>query len=83
MKSLGIVRKLDQLGRFVIPMELRRTMGITEEDGLEIFTDGERIILKKYQPGCVITGSQEDLVSFGGKMYSRDAIRQLAREAGI
>lgn len=50
MKSTGIVRKVDELGRLVIPMELRRTLGIAEKDPVEIFIDGEQIILQKYQP---------------------------------
>lgn len=56
MKATGIVRQLDSLGRVVIPMELRRTMDIEEKDGLEIFVDGERIILQKYAPGCAFCG---------------------------
>ncbi|WP_270167505.1 AbrB/MazE/SpoVT family DNA-binding domain-containing protein [Paenibacillus sp. SYP-B4298] len=81
MKATGIVRNLDSLGRVVIPKELRRTLDINEQDGLEFFVDGDKIVLRKYVPGCVITGSQEDLISFGGKLYSREAIRQLARVA--
>ena len=53
MKSTGIVRKVDELGRVVIPIELRRTLGIGEKDALEIYVDGERIMLKKYEPACV------------------------------
>lgn len=75
--------EIDELGRVVIPMELRRTLDIKEQDPFEIFVDGERIILQKYQPGCVITGRMDDLIVFQGKQYSRAAIRQLAREAGI
>ncbi len=58
MKSTGVTRKIDELGRIVIPMELRRTLGIKEKDPMEIFVEGENIILKKYEPGgvCVITG---------------------------
>lgn len=58
MKSTGIVRKLDQLGRVVIPMELRRTLSINEKDPMEIFVDGEMIVLKKHkaQKACVVTG---------------------------
>jgi transcriptional pleiotropic regulator of transition state genes len=78
MKATGIVRKMDHLGRVVIPMELRRTMEIGEKDSIEVFVDGDRIVLRKYTPGCVITGSQDDLVNFKGKLYSREAIRQLA-----
>lgn len=81
MKATGVVRKVDELGRIVMPVELRRTLGIDKGDPVEFFVDGERVILKKYQPGCVITGSQEDLISFGGKLYSREVIRQLARAA--
>ena len=50
MKSTGVVRKVDELGRIVIPIELRRTMGIEEKDALEIYVDNEKIILKKYEP---------------------------------
>ena len=53
MNSTGVVRKLDNLGRIVIPIELRKTMGIAIKDTLEIFTEGDEIILKKYQPGCI------------------------------
>lgn len=81
MKATGVVRKVDELGRIVMPVEIRRTLGIDKGDPVEFFVDGERVILKKYQPGCVITGSQEDLISFGGKLYSREVIRQLARAA--
>ncbi|AKS37040.1 transition state regulator Abh [Anoxybacillus gonensis] len=62
MKSTGIVRKVDELGRVVIPIELRRTLGIAEKDALEIYVDDERIILKKYKPNmtCVVTGEVSD-----------------------
>lgn len=53
MKSTGIVRKVDELGRIVIPMELRKSLGISEKDPMEIFVDGDQIILRKYAPGCV------------------------------
>ncbi|WP_226038385.1 AbrB/MazE/SpoVT family DNA-binding domain-containing protein [Aquibacillus saliphilus] len=62
MKSTGIVRKVDELGRVVIPIELRRTLGINEKDALEIYVDDERIILKKYKPNmtCQVTGEISD-----------------------
>jgi transcriptional pleiotropic regulator of transition state genes len=67
MKSTGIVRLLDGLGRVVIPMELRRTLEIWEKDGLEIFVDGNSIILKKYQPGCEFCNIiDENLTHFKG-----------------
>ncbi|GEK31042.1 transition state regulatory protein AbrB [Kurthia zopfii] len=62
MKSTGIVRKVDELGRVVIPIELRRTLGIAEKDALEIYVDDDKIILKKYMPNmtCVVTGEVSD-----------------------
>ncbi len=67
MKSTGIVRKVDELGRIVIPMELRKSMDIKERDPLEIFTDGDRIVLKKYSNSCVFCGEGEDVVDFNDK----------------
>jgi transcriptional pleiotropic regulator of transition state genes len=69
MKSTGIVRKLDNLGRVVIPIEVRRTLEIEERDGLEIFVDKDRIILMKYKPSyeCVFCGSPDDVSEFKGK----------------
>ena len=62
MKSTGIVRKVDELGRVVIPIELRRTLGIVQKDALEIYVDNDKIILKKYMPNmtCSITGEVSD-----------------------
>ncbi len=77
MKSTGIVRKVDELGRVVIPIELRRTLGIAEKDALEIYVDGERIILKKYEPACIFTGNADNLIYYKGKMVSRDAVKEL------
>ena len=56
MKSTGIVRKIDELGRVVIPMEIRNTMGINSRDAMEIFVDGDKIILRKYGTSCVFCG---------------------------
>ena len=67
MKSTGVVRKIDELGRIVIPIELRRTMGIDDRDALEILTDGERIVLQKYLPGCIFCGNVEDVYNYKGK----------------
>ncbi|HWQ30073.1 MAG TPA: AbrB/MazE/SpoVT family DNA-binding domain-containing protein [Negativicutes bacterium] len=66
MKSTGVVRKVDELGRVVIPIELRRTLGIDEKDPLEIFTEADTIILRKYNPGCVSCGSVDYKVTKGG-----------------
>ncbi len=85
MKSTGIVRKVDELGRVVIPIELRRTLGIAEKDSLEIYVDDERIILKKYKPNmtCQVTGevSDENLALAGGKIIlSREGAEQILNE---
>ncbi len=77
MKATGIVRKVDELGRVVIPIELRRIMNIDVKDGLEIFVDSDRIILRKYEPSCIFTGETEDLVYFKGKLISRSIINEL------
>lgn len=68
MKSTGMVRKLDELGRIVIPIELRRTMGIEIKDSLEIFVDGDQIVLKKYHPACVFCGDARDVILFKGRL---------------
>ncbi|WP_025028175.1 AbrB/MazE/SpoVT family DNA-binding domain-containing protein [Caldalkalibacillus mannanilyticus] len=82
LKSTGIVRKVDELGRVVIPIELRRTLGIGEKDALEIYVDGEKIILRKYEPrmACMITGkiNEENLVLNDGKIIlSPEAITDI------
>ena len=67
MKSTGVVRRLDELGRIVIPIELRRTLDLADRDCLEIFTEGEQIILKKYQPACIFCGEAQDIINYKGK----------------
>ncbi|WP_425446826.1 AbrB/MazE/SpoVT family DNA-binding domain-containing protein [Dethiothermospora halolimnae] len=67
MKSTGIVRKVDELGRIVIPKELRKTFDIAEKDSLEIYVDGEQIILKKYSPACIFCGQAKDVEEYKGK----------------
>lgn len=77
MKSTGIVRKVDELGRVVIPIELRRTLGIGEKDALEIYVDGERIMLKKYEPACIFCGNAENVTYFKGKIVCRECLNDL------
>lgn len=72
MKSTGIVRKVDELGRVVIPIELRRTLGIDEKDALEIYVDAEKIILKKYEPACVFCGNASDVQHYRSKLVCRE-----------
>ncbi len=67
MKSTGIVRKVDELGRVVMPMELRRTLGIEKKDPLEIYVDGETIILKKFTPACIFCSNDVDVKEFKEK----------------
>lgn len=67
MKSTGIVRKVDELGRVVIPMELRRTLDIEVKDPLEIYMDGDQIVLRKYEPTCVFCGSELNVTKYMGK----------------
>ena len=74
MKSTGIVRKVDELGRVVIPIELRRTLMIREKDALEIFTEEDMIILRNYKPLCYICSSGVNLKDFKGKRICADCI---------
>jgi len=67
MRATGIVRNVDQLGRIVVPKELRNTMDIDEGTPIEIFVDGDNIVLRKYQPGCIFCGSFDGLVTMDGK----------------
>ncbi len=67
MKATGVVRKVDDLGRVCLPVELRRTLDIAEKDSLEIFVDEEMIILKKYEPVCVFCGEAKNVTDYKGK----------------
>ena len=78
MKSTGIVRKVDELGRIVLPIELRRTLNIDVKVSLEIYVDGPQIILKKYEPACVFCGNAKDVVNFKGKIICRSCMNELA-----
>lgn len=79
MKSTGMTRPIDQLGRIVIPKELRRTLNIEEGDPLEIFVDGEEVILRKYEPGCVFCGSVKYVVEFKGKKVCTNCIKDICK----
>ena len=83
MKAIGITRRVDELGRIVLPIELRKTLGINERDSLEIFVDGEKIVLQKYEQGDIFTGETNDLVEFNGKKVSKDSILKLAKLAEL
>ncbi len=83
MKSTGIVRKVDELGRIVLPIELRKKLNINIKDPLEIFTSNDRIVLQKYEPADVFTGDMTDLVEYKGKKVSKKSICELAEIAGF
>ena len=80
MKSTGIVRKVDELGRIVLPIELRRTLGIEEKDRIEIFVEGESVILRKYQPACIFCDNAKDLILYKGKNICPDCIRSMGAQ---
>lgn len=83
MKSTGIVRKVDELGRVVIPIELRRTLDIAEKDALEIYVDGDKIILRKYEPACIFCGNAQDVENFKGKNVCRHCIELLQQKTAV
>ncbi len=74
MKSTGIVRKIDDLGRMVIPIELRKTMNINKKDPMEIFVDDEKIILQKYEPACIFCGGADDTIDFKGRTICKECM---------
>ncbi|MBQ8322049.1 MAG: AbrB/MazE/SpoVT family DNA-binding domain-containing protein [Clostridia bacterium] len=74
MKSTGIIRNIDELGRIVVPKEIRKKMGIDKNDPVEIYVDGDKIILTKYHPACYFCGSTELISDFKGKIICRDCI---------
>ncbi|MCT4597100.1 MAG: AbrB/MazE/SpoVT family DNA-binding domain-containing protein [Vallitalea sp.] len=83
MKSTGVVRKLDELGRITLPIEIRRNLDIKEKDALEIYVSDEQIILKKYQPADIFTGEMDDLVDYYGKKVSKKSIIEMSKLIGI
>lgn len=79
MKSTGIVRRVDELGRIVLPIELRRVLDIAERDELEIFMENDRIILQKYEPTCVFCASSRGLMIHKGKNVCQECLRAIGR----
>ncbi len=77
MKSTGILRSVDELGRIVLPKSMRENLGIDERDRLEIFVEGDRIILHKHQPSCVFCDCMDDVVIFNGKRVCNRCISEL------
>ena len=85
MKNTGVVRRLDELGRITLPMELRKVFGIEERDSLESYVEDDKIILRKCerQKQDIFTGSEEDLIEYKGKLVSKESIRELSKLAGL
>ena len=77
MKSIGIVRKIDELGRIVLPMELRNKFGIEEKTELEIYVDGTSIILRKHEPNCTFCGNTKNLYEYKGKLICEKCLEKL------
>nr|WP_317358725.1 AbrB/MazE/SpoVT family DNA-binding domain-containing protein [uncultured Tyzzerella sp.] len=85
MKHTGMTRSLDELGRIVLPKEIRESFNLNYKDALEIFVEDEKIILRKYQPGDVFDGDMENLVDYKGKKVSLESIKalvELAKDSG-
>ncbi|HAH78238.1 MAG TPA: AbrB family transcriptional regulator [Ruminococcaceae bacterium] len=79
MKFTGIVRKVDELGRIVLPKELRVTLNINEKDPLEIYVDeDDKIVLKKYEPACIFCGGMNGIINYKGRNICQDCLKQLA-----
>lgn len=79
MKSTGIIRKIDELGRFVIPMEMRNKLDISSNDPLEIYVEGTTIMLRKYEPDCIFCGSSKDVTPYKGKNVCAKCLNEMKK----
>lgn len=77
MKSTGIVRRVDELGRVVIPIEIRNKFNIAEKDPIEIYVDGSNIVLKKHEQSCIFCGNTKELSEYKGKLVCNKCSEQL------
>ena len=78
MKSTGIIRKVDELGRVVIPIEIRNQFNIMEKDPIEIYVEGSSIVLKKFQPNCIFCGDTQDLISYHDKLICKKCANKIS-----
>ena len=78
MKSTGIIRKVDELGRVVIPIEIRNKFNISQKDPIEIYTEGSSIILKKFEPNCVFCGNTKNLINYRDKLVCKKCAEKIA-----
>ena len=79
MKTTGIVRQMDSLGRIVLPIELRRTLDIAQKDSLEIYVEGNQIVLKKYEPNCAFCDNTKDIIQYKGKNICPRCLAELKK----
>ncbi|MBQ4354141.1 MAG: AbrB/MazE/SpoVT family DNA-binding domain-containing protein [Clostridia bacterium] len=79
MKSLGIVRKVDELGRIVLPIETRKRLGLGPKDPVEIFVEKDRVVLKKYEPSCIFCGDADDIVLYKEKRICKACLEELKK----
>lgn len=77
MKSTGVVRKVDELGRIVLPAEIRKILDINPKDAVEFFMDGDRIVIQKYQPSCIFCNNSDDVIYFNGKLICKSCVNTL------
>lgn len=80
MKATGIIRRVDELGRVVIPIEIRNKFNIVEKDPIEIYVDNSSIVLKKYEPNCIFCGSTKNLVEYKNKLVCEKCTKQLSEK---
>lgn len=83
MKALGTVRTVDELGRIVLPKETRKRLGLSPRDGVEIFVEKDRVILKKYEPSCIFCGDADDVMTYKEKKICRKCLAELKAEAEV
>ena len=79
MKSTGIIRRVDELGRVVIPIEIRNKFGIAEKDPIEIYVDGSNIVLKKFEQSCIFCGNTENLSEYKGKPVCDKCLEEISK----
>ncbi len=77
MKSTGIIRRMDELGRVVIPIEIRNQFNIVEKDPIEIYVDGSSIVLKKFEPNCIFCGNTKDLLTYNDKLICTNCSKKI------
>ena len=78
MKSTGIIRRVDELGRVVIPIEIRNKFEIAEKDPIEIYVEGSTIVLKKFEPNCIFCGNSKNLIEYKGKLVCDKCLKQMS-----